>query len=155
MQMILCVVIDAEGRPICTEMWPGNTADVSVLLPVVDRLRRRFGIGRVCVVADRGMISAATIAGLEERGLEYVLGARERTDSLVREVVLADERPFTPLLVTARRRRRRPSSSPRRSRSPAGATSSAATRPRPRRTAPTARPSSPRSSSSCSAATRR
>ena len=35
-------------------------------------------IGRVCVVADRGMISAATIAGLEERKLEYILGARER-----------------------------------------------------------------------------
>src|SRR5215207_9502361 len=100
MQMILCLVMDAEGRPVCTEMWPGNTADVSVLLPVVDRLRGRFGIGRVCVVADRGMISEATIKGLEERGLEYVLGARERSDSLVRDVVLADERAFTPLLVT-------------------------------------------------------
>jgi hypothetical protein len=100
MQMILCLVMDAEGRPVCTEMWPGNTADVSVLLPVVDRLRHRFGIGRVCVVADRGMISEATITGLEERSLEYVLGARERSDSLVRDVVLADERAFTPLLVT-------------------------------------------------------
>ena len=99
-QMILCIVMDAEGRPVCTEMWPGNTADVSVLLPVVDRLRVRFGIRRVCVVADRGMISEATIAGLEERGLEYVLGARERTDSLVRDVVLTDERGFTPLLLT-------------------------------------------------------
>ena len=36
MQLILCVVIDAEGRPICTGMMPGNTADVRVLLPVVD-----------------------------------------------------------------------------------------------------------------------
>src|SRR6187549_3389819 len=45
------------------------------------------------------MISAATIAALEERGLEYVLGARERTDSLVRDVVLEDARPFTPLCV--------------------------------------------------------
>jgi transposase len=99
MQLILCVVIDAEGRPICTEIMPGNTADVRVLLPTVDRLRHRFAIGRVCMVADRGMISAATIAGLEERGLEYILGARERTDRLVREVVLADDRPFTPLLV--------------------------------------------------------
>ena len=36
------------------------------------------------------MISAPTIAALEERGLEYVLGTRERTDSLVRTVVLAD-----------------------------------------------------------------
>src|SRR4051812_44824185 len=99
MQMIVGVVIDAAGRPVCSEMWPGNTADVSVLVPVIDRLRRRFAIGRVCVVADRGMISAPTIAALEERGLEYVLGARERTDSLVRTVVLADDRPFTPLCI--------------------------------------------------------
>jgi transposase len=99
MQMIVAVVIDAEGRPICSEMWPGNTADVTVLVPVIDRLRSRFGIGRVCVVADRGMISAATIAALEERGLEYVLGVRERTDALVRRVVLADARPFTPLCI--------------------------------------------------------
>ena len=99
MQMIVGVVIDADGRPVCSEMWPGNTADVSVLVPVIDRLRSRFAIGRVCVVADRGMISAATIAALEERGLEYVLGARERTDSLVRTVVLADAQPFTPLCI--------------------------------------------------------
>ncbi len=99
MQMIVGVVIDVEGRPVCSEMWPGNTADVSVLVPVIDRLRSRFAIGRVCVVADRGMISAPTIAALEERGLEYVLGARERTDSLVRTVVLADPRPFTPLCI--------------------------------------------------------
>ena len=70
--MILAIVIDGEGRPVCTEMLPGNTADTTVLLPIVDRLRARFEIGRVCVVADRGMISAATIAALEERGLEYI-----------------------------------------------------------------------------------
>ena len=99
MQMVLGVVVDAEGQPVCSEMWPGNTADVSVLLPVIDRLRGRFAIGRVCVVADRGMLSAATIAALEERGLEYVLGARERSDTLVRQVVLADSRPFTPLCI--------------------------------------------------------
>jgi hypothetical protein len=99
MQLILCVVIDATGRPICTEIMPGNTADVRILIPTIDRLRHRFAIGRVCIVADRGMISAATLEGLEERGLEYILGARERTDRLVREVVLADEGPFTPLLV--------------------------------------------------------
>src|SRR4051812_6328930 len=99
MQMIVGVVIDAAGRPVCSEMWPGNTAAVSVLVPIIDRLRGRFAIGRVCVVADRGMISAPTIAALEERGLEYVLGARERTDSLVRTVVLADQRPFVPLCI--------------------------------------------------------
>src|SRR5215210_7103484 len=97
-QMILAVVVDGEGRPICTEMMPGNTADVSVLVPVIDRLRHRFGITRACVVADRGMISEATIAALDERGLEYVLGVRERTDGRMR-TVLDDVRPFTPLLI--------------------------------------------------------
>ena len=101
-QMILAVVVDGDGRPICTEMAPGNTADVAVLIPVIDRLRHRFGIGRVCVVADRGMISGPTITALETRGLEYVLGVRERTDKRVRETVLDDPRPFTPLLVHRR-----------------------------------------------------
>jgi len=40
-------------------MWPGNTVP---LIPVIERLRRRFDIGRVCVVADRGMITAETVA---------------------------------------------------------------------------------------------
>ena len=97
--MILAIVIDGEGRPVCTEMLPGNTADTTVLLPIVDRLRARFKIGRVCVVADRGMISVATIAALEERGLEYILGARERGDRRVRAIMLENEKPFTPLLI--------------------------------------------------------
>jgi hypothetical protein len=98
-QMILALIVDGNGRPICTEMWPGNTADVTTLLPVIDRLRQRFSIGRVCVVADRGMISAATIEGLEARKLEYILGARERSDAIVREIVLENDAPFVPLLL--------------------------------------------------------
>ena len=98
-QMIVGVIVDQCGRPVCSEMWPGNTADVTTLIPVIDRLRGRFGIGRVCVVADRGMISAATIAALEERGLEYILGVRERGTKEVREVVMADAAPSVPLVI--------------------------------------------------------
>ncbi len=65
--MILAVLIDGAGRPVCSEMWPGNVADVTTLIPVIDRLRRRFAIGRICVVADRGMISTETVAELEAR----------------------------------------------------------------------------------------
>jgi hypothetical protein len=99
MQMIVAVVMDQQGRPLCCEMWPGNTTDVTVLLPVVDRLGQRFGITRVCVVADRGMISAQTIAALEVRGLEYILGVRERTAKEVRTLVLDDDAPFVPLVI--------------------------------------------------------
>lgn len=98
-QMILALVVDAKGRPICTEMVAGNTADSRVLLPIVDRLRERFAITRACVVADRGMISAATVAALEERGMEYILGARERSSSLIRDIVLDDTAPMVPLVL--------------------------------------------------------
>jgi hypothetical protein len=43
-------------------------------MPVVQRLLERFGIAPICVVADRGMISATTIAALEKAGLKYILG---------------------------------------------------------------------------------
>ncbi|HVD85422.1 MAG TPA: IS1634 family transposase [Bradyrhizobium sp.] len=101
-QMILAVVIDGDGRPICSEMWPGNTADVTTLVPVINRLRSRFAIARVCVVADRGLISAETLAELEARRLLYILGVRERTDKLVRELVLDDPAPFVPLVISKR-----------------------------------------------------
>ena len=101
-QMILAVLIDGDGRPVCSEMWPGNTADVTTLIPVIDRLRRRFAIGRICVVADRGMISAETVAELEARRLLYLLGTRERTDKVVRDLVLADPAPCVPLTITRR-----------------------------------------------------
>src|SRR5258705_8948539 len=58
-QMVVGIIMDQNGRPVCSEMWPGNTTDVTTLLPVIDRLRQRFAIGRVCVVADRGMFSHA------------------------------------------------------------------------------------------------
>jgi hypothetical protein len=99
-QMILAVLIDGDGRPVCSEMWPGNVADVTTLIPVIDRLRRRFAIGRICMVADRGMISAETVAALDERRLLYLLGTRERTDKVVRDVVLADAAPCVPLIIT-------------------------------------------------------
>jgi transposase len=71
---------------------------------VVDRLRHRFSIRRVCVVADRGMISAETIAELEARGLLYILGVRERNDKLVGERVLDNPAPFIPLVRTKRKK---------------------------------------------------
>jgi len=90
-QIVVGVVLDAEGTPVCCEMWPGNTTDVKSLLPVVRRLRKRFGIGKVCIVADRGMISRQTIEELEDpqTNWDYILGARMRKQKEVRDQVLS------------------------------------------------------------------
>lgn len=88
-QMVVGVIIDGDGRPVCCEMWPGNTTDVTTILPVVDRLRSRFGIGQVCIVADRGMISDEAILGLELRGIHYILGVKMRSQKEIGDEVLS------------------------------------------------------------------
>ena len=90
-QMVVGVVLDGQGRPLCCELWPGNITDVKTLLPIVDRLRKRFAIRGVCVIADRGMISQGTIEELQsaERRVHYVLGARLRSVKEIREKVLS------------------------------------------------------------------
>ena len=77
-QMVVGAVLDDQGHPICCEMWPGNTADITTMMPIVRRLKRRFGIRNLCIVADRGMVSAGTIAKLEDSNMQYILGTRMR-----------------------------------------------------------------------------
>ena len=91
MQMVVGAVIDDKGQPICCEMWPGNTTDVKTLLPIVEKLQKRFNIGRVCIVADRGMISAETVRELEnpDNTIAYILGTRMRRVKEIRDIVLS------------------------------------------------------------------
>jgi DDE family transposase len=89
-QMIVGMAVDVEGRPICCEMWPGNTADVTTLLPVVTRMRERFRIREMTIVADRGMVSQATLEAFENSDppVHYIVGVRMRRQKEVSVSVL-------------------------------------------------------------------
>jgi transposase len=95
-QMIVGVILDGTGRPICCEMWPGNITDVTTLIPVVQRLKSRFAIHSICVVADRGMISSKTIGELESSTppISYILGVRMHRQKEVRQEVLGSPESF-------------------------------------------------------------
>jgi transposase len=88
-QMIVALVTDDQGYPVCCELLPGNTADITTLVPIVDRLRARFDIRDVCVVADRGMISQQTLLELTKRKIHYILGARLKKVKEIRDTVLS------------------------------------------------------------------
>lgn len=77
-QMIVGMVLDNEGYPVCCEMWPGDTTDVTTLKVLTKQLKERFGIERICVVSDRGMISKKALKELEKEGIHYILGVRMR-----------------------------------------------------------------------------
>ncbi len=95
-QVIVGVVLDGRGRPICCEMWPGNTTDVKTLVSVAKRLRERFQVSGFCLVADRGMISNETMKKFDDpqTRVPYILGVRMRNVKVVREEVLSDTRAF-------------------------------------------------------------
>jgi transposase len=88
-QMVVGTLINDQGRPVCCEIWPGNTADVKTLLPVADRLKKRFSVDLFCLVSDRGMISEETMKALDERDIPYILGSRMRKNTEIRDEVLS------------------------------------------------------------------
>ena len=95
-QMVVGVALDVQGRPICCEMWPGNTTDATTLLPVVERMRAKFRVREMCVVADRGMVSKATLEALAamEPPVHYIVGVRMRRTREVGEIVLKSRAPW-------------------------------------------------------------
>jgi len=93
------IVIEENDRPITFFLWPGKTTDITTLLPVIEGLRSRFGINRACVVEYRGMISTATIAQPEPRGIDYTLGAYERSSKESRETVLNNDGVSVTLII--------------------------------------------------------
>jgi hypothetical protein len=69
-----------------------------MLIPAVTRLRERFLVNRVCIIADRGMVSAKIVTTLEAHKIEYILGRRERRNAEI-SIVLADETSFVSLTI--------------------------------------------------------
>lgn len=93
-QMVVGAALDEQGRPVACELLPGNATDVKLFFPAIKALQSRFQAGSFCVVADRGMISQATIQALEApgSGIDFILGCRMRRNKEIRDEVLgADE----------------------------------------------------------------
>jgi Transposase DDE domain len=62
------LLTDKDGRPVAIEVFPGNTADPTAFISIVETIRTRFGLDRLCMVGDRGMITSARIRALREVG---------------------------------------------------------------------------------------
>lgn len=88
------LLTDDEGRPVAVDVYPGNTADPKTIPDQVDKLRKRFGLERVVLVGDRGMLTQTQIETLKEYpGLGWISALRF---SAVRD--LAEAKAFQPSL---------------------------------------------------------
>lgn len=80
-QVLLALLVTREGLPVGYELFPGATFEGHTLIPIVESLKKRYQLGRVVFVADRGLFSQANLSALEAANIEYVVGAKLKTQS--------------------------------------------------------------------------
>lgn len=92
-QVMIGLLTTTDGIPIAHHVFAGNTADVSTLPGVLEDLAARFGVGGICVVADRGLISETNIDALQGAGFDHVLATRLHRDPACQEALTLSTGP--------------------------------------------------------------
>jgi len=75
-QVVMGLLIDQEGRPIGYELFSGNTFEGKTLEVSLDKLKKHFAIGKVIIVADRGINSKLNLMQIRARGYDYIFASR-------------------------------------------------------------------------------
>ncbi|MCL4377937.1 MAG: IS1634 family transposase [Actinobacteria bacterium] len=89
-QVVMGLLIDACGRPVGYELFPGNTFDGKTLPTALEALEKRFGIRKVIIVADKGITSKINLKDITDRGYSYIFAYRlkQAPDKIKEQVFL-------------------------------------------------------------------
>lgn len=80
-QIVLGLLVAPNGFPIGYDIFKGNTYEGHTLVPLLERMRRKYAFGKPTVVADAGLLSQKNITALTAKKYRYILGARIRNES--------------------------------------------------------------------------
>jgi transposase len=80
-QIMLAIIVTHYGLPLAYETFEGNTYEGNTLIPALDKLRKKYKINRVILVADSGLINKNNIDQIAAAGLEYIIGGRLKNSS--------------------------------------------------------------------------
>ena len=78
LQVVIGVMMTRDGIPVAHKVFPSNQSDAKAFIEAIRYLKKRFNVGRVVMVGDRGMMSKDGLKELEALGLEYILGVKMR-----------------------------------------------------------------------------
>lgn len=77
-QVVMGLLIDSDGFPIGYELFNGSTFDGKTMTEALNNLKKRFGIRRVVIVADRGLNSKINLKMIRDAGYGYIVASRIR-----------------------------------------------------------------------------
>ena len=86
-QIVIGLLVTGNGIPIAHYVFAGNTRDSTTLKSVMADYQARFGIGKIALVADRGLISEQNVTDLGEAGFDHVLATRLHGSDTVETVL--------------------------------------------------------------------
>jgi transposase len=87
-QIVLGLLVSIDGYPLAYEIFEGNKFEGHTMLPVIDAFKTRYNLDMLVIIADSGLLSKDNIHTLIERGYEFILGARikSETDTLKEKI---------------------------------------------------------------------
>jgi transposase len=92
---VIGIIMDQNGYPIGHEVWEGNKSDKPAFKEIIDKVKKKYEIDKVILVADRGMVSEENIKYLEDNGYEYILGVKMRQLSKTKKEILLQDEGFS------------------------------------------------------------
>jgi len=104
LQIVVGLLTDSEGCPVAVQVFEGNTADPKTVPAQVQKLRKRFGLERIVLVGDRGMITNARLEqDIDPEGFDWITALRapairKLVDSGSLEVSLFDDRDLAEII---------------------------------------------------------
>ncbi len=94
-QVVIGLLVTSDGIPVAHHVFAGNTSDVSSLPGVMEDLQARFGVGKIALVADRGLISEANLGQVAACGFDHVIATKLHRDAGVEAVLEKANEPGT------------------------------------------------------------
>jgi len=88
-QIVIGLLCTTDGIPIAHHVFAGNTNDASTLPDVLEDLAKRFAVGRICVVSDRGLISASNLETVTQAGFDHLMATRLHRDPITAQALAA------------------------------------------------------------------
>ena len=93
-QVLLGLMVTREGLPVGYEVFPGNMSEGDTFKYAIEKIKKRYQVEKVIIVADSGLLSKKNIDLLKTEGYEYILGARLRSLSNAWQDKILDHKDY-------------------------------------------------------------
>jgi transposase len=79
-QIVLGLLVSKNGYPLAYDIFEGNKFEGHTMLPVIEAFKVKYSLKHLVIIADSGLLSSANIDQLQQKGYEFILGARIKNE---------------------------------------------------------------------------